>query len=181
MLEYHEQIDNDLMNLITKFRTEIIKENSKNNLIRKNEFFYKNEEYALISVLPNFPHVQLLILYEQGKKIHSGYIVVGNYCLPVNKKILKKEMIVIRKYNGYFLSTKGSSIPSYSTSFSFDILAQIENMSNLFIKFGEYLLKSSNNKKDLINYNIFCKYVDSCRLIEDRRAQFINYKKRLNI
>ena len=62
MLEYHEQIDNDLMNLITKFRTEIIKENSKNNLIRKNEFFYKNEEYALISVLPNFPHVQLLIL-----------------------------------------------------------------------------------------------------------------------
>ena len=41
MLEYHEQIDNDLMNLITKFRTEIIKENSKNNLIRKNEFFLK--------------------------------------------------------------------------------------------------------------------------------------------
>lgn len=180
MVTYYEQMDEDLLKLISGFRNNIIDGNENSSLIRKKEFFYKNGEYLLISIIPNLPHIQMLALYGQGKKIQSGYIIIGSYCIPINKKIIKKEIGVIRKYNSYYLSRRYSCIPNYETNFSPEFVNDFKEILNLFLKSGEYLLKKGKtNKEELIYYNIFCRYINYCKYIDDRRIKFIEYKKKI--
>lgn len=176
MVSFYEELESDLSKLINSYRQEIILGDSKDNLVKRKDFYYKNQEYLLVSVLPNYPYVQILALYGQGKKIERAYIVIGNHYFHVNKKLAIKEVSSIRKYNGYQLSSKCINIPNYETSFPIEILMEIKGLFKFVTSNGEKMLKSMHISSDkLSDYKIFCSYIAYCEEIDSNR---MNCKRR---
>lgn len=180
MTSFYEELERDLSKLISSYRKEIIIEDENSNLVRRKDFYYNGQEYLLVSVLPNYPYVQLLALYGQGKKIERAYIVIGNHYFHVNKKIAIKEINSIRKYNGYQLSNKCINIPNYESSFPKEILIEIKELFKFVTSNGERLLKNASNDK-LFDYNVFCSYVNHCKVVDSKREKNRETRKLVKI
>ena len=156
-----QMIDDELLNIINYYRSLIVKTNNEEEEIKKIDFTYNNSEYALFSLLPQVPYLQLIGLYDDGKKINHSYLIVGCYCYSLPRVVGKQLISAFRRYNTLVYANKHSN-NNLSLGIPIDALEQA------------YCTQCNKCSDE----DPYMQYVNYCKKIDEQRTIQKNKKRR---
>ncbi len=161
MSSHCQIIDDGLLEIINYYRSSIIKNNNDEEEIKRINFTYNNNEYALFSLLPQIPYLQVVGLYGDGKKINQSYLVIGRYYYSLPRVVGKKIISEIRKYNTLVYANKHSD----NTKPMFSI--PIENLETMY----QTQCCACSDEDPYIQYVNYCKKIDEQRIVQKAKKR----------